>query len=486
MWNIVKKDTTIQILLILIIIHTIVHLPFINLPVLWDETSNFNAVNIIANHRLNPFTYFWGYKPQAMYMIPAILQFLGLTSLMWARLLILVFSLLSVYYMYRLGTKLFSRRVGVAASWLLVCFPLFAVQSSRFQDPVPFTALCLATLYYYFTGKQRSYLLAASFLVLTKETGIVIAVCLALINIITDFHLLRNDGISYIRKNIFLLLPVLVFGLWMIINRLTLGWYLWTPNVAYYSLSHLVDSSISLWAIRDVFLQYNLWIVFAVVITGMIFVTDDQTRTNVGTRKSLILLFFIIVISGIFLFSGLILVRYLLYLYALVFLMFSAILSLYIKNNVYYRLLIVFLCISFLALNIYRSVFVSSTRFDETSFAYIHDINLTHKLVQRFQTQYPDTVILAPWYVTGVLDRPEYGYISEKIPSYIIDGCSDLTQETITKLLSVEEPAKFIYVTDKTSLPCNTFSTVYFRENVCPDESSQTKSCYSLYSVTVK
>ena len=196
-------------------INLFVRLPLANLPVYHDETFYFNGALMVLKNNLWPWVNFSGYKGPVVYEPVALLiGFLGVYR-WWARILIYLCSSISIWLVYKLGKKLFGERVGLATAGLLLVMPLFMVHSLWYTDAVPLLMMVLLTLNYYFEGKMFEYFICSLLLVLTKETAIFVPLFLALF------------GGQWLVG----LVPMVGFGIWMLLNKIFLGFYLSPASV---------------------------------------------------------------------------------------------------------------------------------------------------------------------------------------------------------------------------------------------------------------
>jgi hypothetical protein len=108
---------------------------------------------------------------------------------------------------------------GLWAAGLLALCPLFFAQSSLAHLDVAATAATLFTIYYYLRGRITSYLIAATVLCMTRETGAVLVILLAV--------LARNPA---------MLAPLLPLAGWFGFLRFATGRWLGDPTFVAYNL----------------------------------------------------------------------------------------------------------------------------------------------------------------------------------------------------------------------------------------------------------
>lgn len=183
---------------------------WVNMPAYHDETFYFDGARAVLRNNLIPWVNFSGYKGPVTYEPVAFLMGFWGVHRWWARLLIYICSSASLWLIYRLGKKLFGELIGLASAILLFLLPLFMAHSLLYTDALPLTMMFLLTLNYYFEGKRSKYFFCSILLVLTKETAI----------FIPFFLFILGGGWPIV------LVPTIGLGIWMLLNKLILGFYL--------------------------------------------------------------------------------------------------------------------------------------------------------------------------------------------------------------------------------------------------------------------
>ena len=137
-----------------------------------------------------------------------------------AHLVIALFSFIGVFYTYRLASKIYNQKIGLAAAFLLLFSTAYFSMSGQFLCEVPLAALSTATVYYALMENKKAYILFASALVLTKEPGIMTVFAISL------YRLISRRGI---RDSVFHTLPVVAPLAWFLWSFINLGF---GPNTA--------------------------------------------------------------------------------------------------------------------------------------------------------------------------------------------------------------------------------------------------------------
>ena len=141
----------------------------------------------------------------------------------------LLISIALIIAVYEIGLKLFNKRVAITAIILLALNIDFFTQSAFVLPDMLITLFTLLSLYYYATEKYWLTALFLSMLFFTKESGLVVGVIIGADVALSCF----NKNIS--RKTIFfkalsLLAPLVLISLFFIIQKHTLGWYMYPSH----------------------------------------------------------------------------------------------------------------------------------------------------------------------------------------------------------------------------------------------------------------
>jgi hypothetical protein len=220
---------------------------------------------------------------------------------------------------------------------------------------------------------------------------------------------------------LFLLSPLLFFFVWMLLNKLFLGWFLWPTHVSF--LKHF---SIDAWLIKYI-LKCAFWVNFRfiitlIILTSILFFLLFKNRIKQQPIKKEILLFIIISSTSIFFLAGLhhefygYNPHYLLFIQPLFFIGGTACIVQLIKNRIVYILI----------LGIIISLFIYSWRLvswqPELNLAYL-DIVEAHKQTTEFlEKNFFSSTIITHWPIIDYLTDPRLGYVNKPLQCIILDS----------------------------------------------------------------
>jgi len=162
----------------------LIHLPFLDLPFYWDEVGQF----VPASLDLYQHGYWVPHMATPNVHPPGVMAYLALVwrvfgfSIAATRLAMLAAAAVAVWLTFLLAIEL-ARGVGGAPAFsavtLLTVSPLFYTQAMMAQLDMPALLFTVAALLLFLRGRLGAAALACTALVLVKETGLVVALVLA-------------------------------------------------------------------------------------------------------------------------------------------------------------------------------------------------------------------------------------------------------------------------------------------------------------------
>ena len=153
-----------------------------------------------------------------------------------ARAFILLLSLALLGTTYAFGKAFWDEKMGLLATVIVAFQPIFFAQSTLVLPEIMLGLLGMLSLLFYVQKRYWLYLLVASLLVLTKETGIVIIAGIGLHQLVLnrfriDFPLIRR-GLQWA-------VPILVFIGFLVLQRIQKGWVFFPYHTSLLSFSPL-------------------------------------------------------------------------------------------------------------------------------------------------------------------------------------------------------------------------------------------------------
>lgn len=424
-----KNKSCLKWIILLCLGNLVLRLFFLNLSANFDEVGYIDGVNKIFNNHLNPFIEYIGYKTPLVYEAGALMWNVFGPTLFSLKLLIFFFSSICLLYTFLLGKSLFNETVGAAAALLLCFLPLFVTQSFLFQDPVPFTAFFLMTLYYFFEKKYWRFLISGFLFMMTKEVAVFLFLFLFLFSVVDQYKKKKN-----VLKSLKYLVVIPIFLIWMIINKAIFGWFLWPGNTSWLKWQNLFSQNFNYYFIQ-IFIDNFLWLVLGLVISGLIFLLKTaKTKLEKDNLNILVFLIFIVGFYFILLAFYLNSTRYNLFLYPIVFVAAANSIFILFKKYVGWSLvggLIFLMCFSNVLCLLTNPWFDDGDR-DLRLFSNIY---LNKETVKYVEENYADPLVITTWPLDQFFADPIFGYSTVRHDFLTVD-CKFPPQ---SRLINLEE-----------------------------------------------
>jgi len=334
--------------------------------------------------------------------IMAILFYLFRPSLTVGSIAIYVCSSLTLFYIYKLGTYIYTKQVGFFSALLFSLFPLFAAQSLIFNDAVIATTITLATVYYFVTSQWLLYIIAGILLVLTKEPLITIPFFIGIYTMIKHKSETHSTLAKTILYGVRFWFPIGIFLLWMLLNKLTLHFYLDTENSSLFTLSlggstqmFTQYSNRIAYILQFVFLFNGMWIIWLPCIVYIFKRIKRMAQESVDNPLILYFFFFLFFIHNVLYYFGPFNPRYLLPYFPFVFIGSVALLKRLLKKQTFIRVGIL-MTILLVCTNEFLYFFKRSEYWGESDLKIIQTTTLYSKTFAYVHNSYPNALMITP------------------------------------------------------------------------------------------
>ena len=296
--KIFKEKNELVFAFILLLLIVILKYPVLNLPYSWDAMNYvIPAAQHVYENGFNIFLWEYGngHPPFYFLLLGFLFKIFGNTPFV-ANSTILVFSFLAVYFTYLIGKNLFNRKVGIIAAILMFFYPTFFSYSGLSYLEIPLVALTVMSIYFFIKNNDWLYVLFSCLLVLTKETGIFVIVALLIYEVIKDKKI-------NIKKNLIHAIPLILFSLWLLSNKLHYGSFLYPINATLFSFNITILFNIFI-VLKSLFFDNYKWILTSFIILSCSSSIFKNKRKIIYAIIPYLLLFFLLFNSP-YLFNGL-------------------------------------------------------------------------------------------------------------------------------------------------------------------------------------
>lgn len=402
--NFLSHQRLVPIVIVLLVI--VFKLPTLQTPYYWDEAGAYFAPSLWLSCRdlldllpgRHPAGMFFGHPPLLYFLMAVLFKLFGHSPVV-AHLPIVLFAAAGALYTFKLGEFLFDRKVGVGGAALLVAAPLYFAQAGMFLGDIPAAACGVATVYYYVRKSHYRYLLFGTAAVLIKEH----AALLILVLMLFDCPRLSMQIVT-IRTRLWHSLPLLMLGIFFIMQKLMAGSFLPNP---YFASNPFLAISPAAFAFKLAFVNY--WAYFA---QGRFMLAIVTLLAAWRFRRSLPGSFpLLAAIIGSYLAAYSViycLPRYILVILPFICLLGSASLAFLVKGELRYAAALTALMLTgFFAPDLKGS---AQNNF-ETSMQYKDVVSIHRQAAAYLERNASGELIYAPWPLSVVWTKADYGYL---------------------------------------------------------------------------
>ena len=227
-----KRDTRIDLLFILILLVFIFFKwSHLTLPYIFDE-ANFYGPAVIKMYENGP-----SLSPVSIPVFysrghPLLFHFLGAswmqlfgTSILSSHIFALCISIILLISVYYFCSKAFNQTAGIISTISICVQPLFLAQSNLVLPEMLLALLMVTTLLSYLDNNKIVYWIAAALAMMTKESALILFCTLPIYRL----YLLKINPAdtfsNFIKDTLFILSPISIWLLFLIWQKLTLGWF---------------------------------------------------------------------------------------------------------------------------------------------------------------------------------------------------------------------------------------------------------------------
>lgn len=430
---------------------------FLNQPAHWDETAYIDGVRTIFQAHGFPFVEFWSYKPPLHFEIGALMwSILGVGR--WQLRLAIVAELAMILTLFQQIVldifKSFAMKETKQASWywhvgswllvvLLASNPVVAGQAFLYQPELLLVGLWLFTVYFYLKGKIGWYWVAASLLVLVKESAVLNLGVILTFECIQLF-LRQGEWFKKLKRLSILASPMLWLIAWLIGNKLVLGWWLWPYNIEFFSSQKPYDAPAFL-KLEGMFLDGTLWLttLVAVVVSGFMVVRMRQFWSDNAFKQAgryLLLLLGAGLAHMLFALIGVFTPRYAMSIYPALIIVIAMGYGYIGQKTQAWRsaaVIGILVAVMFQGISLVRSA--QTGRFDgwalDHDWRYMRTTQKYQELLSWWQQQYPGYILIGDWLAWAYFIDPLYGYVEQPLPAEKFQSCEQVNAQTRPYLL---------------------------------------------------
>lgn len=267
-------------IVVLCLIVTAYTLFFLNLPPWWDGTTTAITAIDTAKADMNPYMDFFGKPPFIFVSLGLLFKLFGYSTAI-IHVYMLMFSLGTIIFTYKVGELLSGKDMAVIASSLLVFSPLFIAQSINLNFDLPGTALIMASYYFLLKKNYVAYAISGTMLVLTKEVGILFIAAVVSSTVINFVLEGRQNNEKNKTSYIAQMVPVFVFILWAYGNFTRRGWFIFPRDSPILKMELILNDNFFTRLEQLFIINFN-WIITLILIFSAVMWMYRQRSSNIN------------------------------------------------------------------------------------------------------------------------------------------------------------------------------------------------------------
>lgn len=266
-------------ILLLIVGFVIFKIPHLSLPFYWDEAWPFShAVFKMFEHGPSlmpdaiPTEISRGHPLLFHFLASVWMKIFG-TSLIANNVFPLFLSVLLILSIYFFAKKLLSAETGLIASIVFCLQAVFLAQSSFLLLEVLLALFAIWVIYFYLNKQKILYIIFASLLMMTKESGITLVATLVFWEIIRVLFIKSDKTISakaFIINLIVLIVPVFLVAIYFIVQKIIHGWYFFPLHVDFMSFEFGVIKNKFLIILNFIFFAQGRYIITLLILLSLV------------------------------------------------------------------------------------------------------------------------------------------------------------------------------------------------------------------------
>ncbi len=460
-------------LLLIIVILIILKIPHLNLPFFWDEAWSY-APAVEKMYQAGPgllpgkiSDWYTRGHPLLFYFLSSLWIKIFGTSLIAVHSFPLLLSVLLLINIFYLGKIIYNETLGLISVLLFFVQSIFIAQSAMLLPEILMALLSVLTIIGYLTKKPMIEIIFGSLLVLTKETGIVLILCILLHRLILYFLIERKNihFFKFAKQLILSSIPVLIIIIFFIIQKIKMGYFFYPEHLGMLTLNvpMVINKFISIFNYMAI--RQNRNIITFITLLGILYLFLRKKYLELDWKPiGFILLFilFYILFSAVNFFT----IRYTLSIIPLYLIICD-----YVILSVVKKFKIVSLVI-FIFIILFPFIYTYKTRnSSDNTLGYINNI-IVHKQVVEFceKENWYNTRISTHFLMTFNLKNPFLGYLSADKSFQQVNTTIDENSEVIIiSNIELNEKLKAIRSSDKYILinrfeEDNAWSEIYSRK----------------------
>ncbi len=275
--NIIRKHPYEFLFFLSLILFVLIKLNDLLLPFYWDELGAYapGAFSMVDTHHigllpscLSP-NLSWGHPLLFTFCNAVVFNIFGENHIVGHSFAMMI-TLITLIVFFLFAQQMFDEKTAFFSSILLMAHPNFYTCSVMTLPEMMLTLFTIISVWGIVSKRWWLFAIAASLAALTKESAIVIPM-LAILVIFFD-AIKQRDYLSASRLKMFLLgiVPLLVFGLFMVIQKIQNGWFLYPVQLRHLTFSWEIIYPVGKRILREMFFEFGKWLTGGIFLAGLL------------------------------------------------------------------------------------------------------------------------------------------------------------------------------------------------------------------------
>jgi len=372
------------------------------LPFFWDESWSYGkavAVMVEQGPTLNPASVdqevFRGHPLFFYFLTSGVGKLFGFNPIVMHSYMFLISTVLLVWYGYVIK-RWFGQRVSIIATVIVFTNQMFAVQSSFLLPEVLIGFLCVITVYYFLEKNFILYFITGSALILTKESAVVLFAVLGLFLLINSIreHLAFK---KLLRAGFFYAAPILVYVLFLCIQKMKWGWFLFPAHVDLmdFAFGTIKGRLVKSYAVLFYFYENIVFVGMVLLSTILLFLGFSKRERFSRKQQDVLLIVFLFAIGySLFTAINFYTLRYLLALFFMLVIPIAVVVGRVQLSGVYQTILSVVFIATMLFVVLIRPYRLAE-RVGDCSWGYVNAVQVRQQLINRAISDHPKATFFA-------------------------------------------------------------------------------------------
>ncbi len=290
--NILKKYPYEFLFFLALLFFVLIKLSDLLLPFQWDELGAYapGAFSMVDTKHIGllpscvPPLLSWGHPLLFTFCNAVMFNIFG-ESYIVGHSFAMMITIITLIVFFLFAQQVFDEKTAFFSSILLMAHPIFYTCSVLTLPEMMLTLFTILSVWGIVSKRWWLYAIAASLAILTKESAIVIPPLAVLIIFIDAIRFRDFFSGSRLKMFLFAIVPLLVFGLFIVIQKMQYGWFFYPLQLKHLTLNWGTIYPIGKRILTEMFFDYGKWLAGGTFLAGLLLCGFSKPlRINLNAR----------------------------------------------------------------------------------------------------------------------------------------------------------------------------------------------------------